>query len=87
LVIPENEMAASKFTVSMSPELLARLDRLVESRKFRSRSQAVQVAVRENLQRIERTRLARECRNLDPDAERSLAEEGLSQELTEWPEY
>ena len=80
-------MAASKFTISMDPDLLARLDGLVKSRKFASRSQAVQIAVRENLQRIERTRLARECRKLDPHAERALAEEGLCEELTEWPEY
>ncbi len=80
-------MAASKFTVSMDSELLAKLDRLVKSRKLRSRSQAVRIAVRESLQRVERTRLARECRKLDPDAERSLAEEGLSEELTGWPEY
>ena len=63
------------------------MDGLVERRIFPSRSQAIQVAVSEKLQRLERSRLARECAKLDPDFEKSLAEEGLSQDLAEWPDY
>ena len=51
------------------------------------RSQAVLVAVREKLQRLERSRLARECAKLDPATEQALAEEGLSRDAEEWPEY
>ena len=80
-------MAARKFAVSMDPELLARLDRSVRKKAFKSRSQAVQVAVREKLQRLERSRLARECAKLDPATEQALAEEGLSRDAEEWPEY
>jgi hypothetical protein len=42
--------------------------------------------VTEKLQRIERSRLAQECAKLDPAFEKALAEEGLSEELKEWPE-
>ncbi|MDY7010236.1 MAG: ribbon-helix-helix domain-containing protein [Planctomycetota bacterium] len=80
-------MAVKKFAVSMGPELLNRLDRLVKSRVFSSRSQAVQVAVREKVERLEHSRLARECRKLDHKTEQAMAEEGLSEELTQWPEY
>lgn len=33
------------------------------------------------------SRLAQECAKLDPDFEKLLAEEGLSEELAEWPEH
>jgi hypothetical protein len=31
--------------------------------------------------------LAQECAKLDPNYEQSLAEEGFSMEIDEWPEY
>jgi len=80
-------MAARRLAVSMDSELLARLDRSVKNKAFKSRSQAVQIAVREKLQRLERGRLARECAKLDPVAEQALADEGLSRGAEEWPEY
>ena len=80
-------MAAKKFAVSMEPELLSRLDRLVKNRAFRSRSQAVQIAVREKVDRLEHSRLERECRKLDRKSEQAMADEGLSEELNQWPEY
>jgi len=39
------------------------------------------------LERIERSRLARECAKLDPNFEKAMAEEGLTGDLSEWPEY
>jgi hypothetical protein len=36
---------------------------------------------------IQKSRLARECDKLDPEFEQSMAEEGISMELEEWPEY
>ena len=80
-------MARSKVAVSLDESLLNRLDRLVRKAVFPNRSQAIQVAVAEKLERLERSRLARECAKLDPDFEKSLAEEGLSEELSGWPEY
>ncbi|MBM3469966.1 MAG: ribbon-helix-helix protein, CopG family [Armatimonadetes bacterium] len=80
-------MARSKVAISLDETVLARLDRLVRERVFPNRSRAIQEAVSEKLQRLERNRLARECAKLDPGFEKALAEEGLSRELTEWPEY
>ncbi len=45
------------------------------------------MAVEEKLVRLEQGRLARECAKLDPDFERRLAEEGLSEDVSEWPTY
>jgi metal-responsive CopG/Arc/MetJ family transcriptional regulator len=80
-------MSRSKVAVSLEEATLDRLDRLVKKAVFPSRSQAIQIAVEEKLDRIERSRLARECAKLDPDFEKSLAEEGLSEDLSTWPAY
>ena len=80
-------MTTAKVAVSLDEGLLNRLDRLVSKAVFPNRSQAIQVAVEEKLERLERSRLARECAKLDPDFEKSIAEEGLSEELSGWPEY
>jgi len=77
----------AKIAVSIDQKLLAKLDRLVKSHMFPSRSRAVQDAVKEKLARLEHSRLAKECAKLNPDFEKSMAEEGLSEELNEWPEY
>ena len=80
-------MTRAKVAVSLDEGLLNRLDRLVSKAVFPNRSQAIPVAVEEKLERLERSRLARECAKLDPDFEKSIAEEGLSEELSGWPEY
>lgn len=80
-------MAKSKVAISLDEQILDRLDRLVKRSVFRNRSHAIQVAVKEKLERVRRGRLARECAKLDPEFEKSLAEEGLSEELSGWPEY
>jgi len=80
-------MAASKIAITLENDTLKRLDMLVKSNFFPNRSKAIQEAVAEKLTRMERIRLAQECAKLDPDFERSLAEEGFTSELEEWPEY
>ena len=80
-------MGTKKVAVTLDTRLLTRLDQLVKKRVFENRSRAVQEAVSEKLARIDRTRLARECAKLDAASEQALAEEGLSQEAAEWPEY
>lgn len=80
-------MARAKVAISLDENTLNQLDRLVKSRVFPNRSQAIQEAVEEKLSRLDRNRLARECAKVDPVFEKALAEEGLSAELAEWPEY
>jgi len=80
-------VSTAKVAVSIDEETLTRLDRLVRTRVFPSRSRAIQTAVEEKLERLERTRLAEECAKLDPRQERAMAEEGLGGELGDWPEY
>ena len=80
-------MAASKIAITIDDKLVKHLDNLVNSKVFPNRSKAIQKAVEEKLMRIEKTRLAQECTKLDPIYEQTLAEEGFSMELEEWPEY
>ncbi len=54
---------------------------------FPSRSQAVRESVAGQLACLERSRLAQECAKLDPEFEKAFTEEGLSEDLAEWPEY
>ncbi len=76
-------MSASKITVSIDQELLKKVDRLVKARVFPNRSQAIQSAIHEKINRLDRTRLARECARLDKKSEQSLADEGLAVGLNE----
>ena len=80
-------MSRSKIAITLEESVLGRIDRLVSEAVFPNRSQAIQTAVEEKLERLERSRLARECAKLDPAFEKALAEEGLSEDLSEWPEY
>jgi len=80
-------MRTSKVAISIEKATLEQLDRLVHDRVFPSRSRAIQEAIEEKLSRLKRTRLAEECAKLDPGAEQAMAEEGLSEELCQWPEY
>jgi len=80
-------MAASKIAISIDDYLLKQLDIMVKSKVFPNRSKAIQEAVADKLQRLERTRLAQECAKLNPVYEQNMAEEGLAMEMDEWPEY
>ena len=80
-------MPRSKIAISLDALLLERLDRFVKEEVFPNRSQAIQAAVEEKIARLEKSSLARECAKLDPRFEKALAEEGLSEDLSEWPEY
>ena len=80
-------MGAAKVAITIEEELLKRVDQLVEQRRFPNRSRAIQEAVREKLDRLDRGRLARECAKLNRALEQKVAEEGLAGDLEEWPEF
>jgi metal-responsive CopG/Arc/MetJ family transcriptional regulator len=80
-------VSRAKIAISLDEATLERLDRLVEEDFFPNRSQAIEEAVSEKLERLERSRLSRECAKLDPLFEKGMAEEGVSEDLAEWPEY
>ncbi len=80
-------MGKAKISITLDEKSIEQLDRLIGEQVFQNRSQAIQDAVEEKLQRIKHRRLARECAKLDPVLEKALAEEGLTEDLSKWPEY
>ena len=65
-------MSTAKVAITTECNLLVRLGRPVRSRRFPKHSRAVQEAVTEKLDRA---------------SAQAMAEEGMSDEAAEWPEY
>lgn len=80
-------MASAKVAITMERELLAQIDRWVAEGRYPNRSQAIQAAVREKLDRVHRRRLIEEVMKLDPKEEQALAEEGFAAGAETWPAY
>jgi metal-responsive CopG/Arc/MetJ family transcriptional regulator len=80
-------MPKTKIAVTVDAALSGQLDALIAEAQFPNRSHAVEAALAEKLDRLRRTRLARECAKLDPEEERAWAEEGLSADRELWPEH
>jgi len=80
-------MGKEKIAITLDEEFIGELDRLVNQHFFQSRSQAIQEAVSEKLLRMKRSRLAMECAKLQPAFEKTIAEEGMTEDMSQWPEY
>lgn len=80
-------MGRAKIAITLDERIVGRIDRLVRLKVHSNRSRAIEAAVEEKLERMDRSRLARESAKLEPALEKALAEEGLSEELGQWPEY
>ncbi len=80
-------MSKAKIAITLDEDFIAEIDHLIKEHKFMNRSQAIQEAVKDKLQRLKKSRLAEECSKLDAAFEKAMAEEGISEDLSEWPEY
>ncbi len=80
-------MPVVKVAITLEQETLRRVDALVAQRVFPNRSRAVQAALKEKLDRLAGSRLARECAKLDPREEKAMAEEGFAADIELWPEF
>ena len=86
-MIHHTAMPKTKVALTLDSTLLERVDELVDRRRFRNRSQAIEAALADKLERLARTRLARESAKLNSRDEKRLADEGLADDLASWPEY
>lgn len=80
-------MNTAKVAISIDYKLLKKLDYFVSDHTFKSRSQAIQEAVKDKLARLDHSRLAKECAKLNPKHERKFTEESFDEDMKEWPEY
>lgn len=84
-MIEYHTMAKSKVAITLDSTLLERLDELVAEQRFPNRSQAIELALVDKLERLKRGRLARETAKLDLAEEQALADEDLGDRS--WPTY
>ena len=77
-------MGAAKVAITLDERLLRTVDRWVKQGRYPNRSQAIQAAIREKIERSQRSRLADELAKLDPKEEQALANEKFAGEA--WPE-
>jgi len=80
-------MARSKLAITLDEQTVAEVDDLVKRRIFPNRSRVIEQAVREKLDRLANNRLAEQCALLDPAFEKGMAEEGMGEEIDQWPAY
>jgi len=80
-------MSTAKIAISLEPTLLDKIDFFINKHLFPNRSRAIQVAIEEKVDRLEKKQLAMECAKLNKKEERKMADEGLSEDLKLWPEY
>ena len=80
-------MSKAKIAITLDRNIVERIDYLVKQKAYLSRSQAIEEALQEKLNKLNKSRLTTELSKLDPNYERDLAEEGIAQDSTEWPEY
>lgn len=77
----------SKIVITIDEEVVKQLDYMVLQQSYKNRSQAIEEAVLEKLDRLNRGCLARECAKLEPVVEQGLAEEGLREDVDIWSVY
>jgi Arc/MetJ-type ribon-helix-helix transcriptional regulator len=87
MIYRHTTMSVAKIAITMEASLVEQVDRLVREHVYPNRSRAIQDAVADKLQRMDRGRLARECAKPDPKFEQALAEEGIGSEIAQWPEH
>lgn len=82
-------MGKSRITVTLTLDdsILESIDRLVKDSVYPDRSLAIQEAISDKVRRIDDGSFERELAKLDPEFERQMSEEGLEQDLLEWPDY
>jgi len=80
-------MGKEKIAITLDERFIGELDKLVDKHVFQSRSQAIQEAVSEKLMRMKRTRLAEDSAKLEPAFEKAMSDEGLTEDMKQWPEY
>jgi len=80
-------MAKAKVAVTIDTRILEDLDALIAADRFPNRSQAVEAALADKIDRLRHTRLAREAAKLDPHQEQAEADENLATDAATWPEY
>ena len=71
-------MPAAKVAITVERELLKTVDRWVTQGRYPNRSQAIQAAIREKMERWRHSRLLEALKDIDPEEEKALANERMA---------
>jgi metal-responsive CopG/Arc/MetJ family transcriptional regulator len=80
-------VSRNKVAITINQHTIDRVDKLESQHILSSRSRAFEEALEGKLNKLDKSRLARECARLHLAFEKTLAEEGLSGEIDECPKY
>jgi metal-responsive CopG/Arc/MetJ family transcriptional regulator len=80
-------MSIAKIAVSIDADQLKKIDFYVKKHVFKTRSEAIRIAINQTLDELEHNRLAKECAKLEISEEQEMANMGLDEDLDAWPEY
>ena len=80
-------MGKSTITITVDDAVLETLDRLVEEAVYPDRDLAIQDALEYNLKIMDKSAFKRELAKMDPEFEQRMADEFLTEDMSEWPEY
>ena len=80
-------MGTTQILVSLDDETVAQLGALVKNGGYTSLDSVVAESIAMRLALGRSKSLAEQCALLDPENEKALAEEGMSEALRSWPEY
>lgn len=67
-------MSTAKIAISIDHNLLEKIDSLVKRKIFPNRSKAIQQAVKEKIETLDKRRLTLDCTKIDPKFEQTLAD-------------
>jgi hypothetical protein len=80
-------MGKAKIAITLDAEFIDESDRLVDEHYVQNHSQAIRDTVGTKPPQLKRSRLSVECAKLEPVFEKAMAEEGLAENICQWPEY
>lgn len=80
-------MSRAKIAITLDQKLLITLDALVKNNIFANRSAAINEALSDKLEKIQKSRLEKECLKLNQTDEKASADLGLSEDMKSWPKY
>ena len=77
-------MATKRIVVTIELATLREVDKLVRAGRYPNRSKAVQVALRDQIARVRRIRLAQELSKMDPTEAKAIADVVFRAEPRTW---
>jgi metal-responsive CopG/Arc/MetJ family transcriptional regulator len=80
-------MVKANIAITIDERMVGGIDRLVRQKAFFNRSQAIETAIQEQRNRMDRCQLALESSQLSSKHEQAMTDEGTREDAKSWPVY